>query len=157
MSKIINHYKIESKLGNGSYGDVYKSVHQISGEVFAIKQISKQKFIEVPKLHELTMNEIQILSKINSENIVKYIETLQTQNNYYFVYEYCNNGTLDDFLKEQMKRGPVTDSWLENVLKQLLKAFKTLQDNKILHRDLKPQNILFNNNVLKVGDFGFCK
>jgi len=58
MSKIINHYKIEAKLGNGSYGDVYKSTHQISGEVFAVKQICKKKFIEVPKLQELTMNEI---------------------------------------------------------------------------------------------------
>lgn len=56
------------------------------------------KFKEIPKLEEFTMNEIQNLARINNPYIVKFIEMLKTSNNYYFVYEYCNGGTLEDII-----------------------------------------------------------
>ena len=61
----------------------------------AAKVINVKKFKENPKLEECTLNEIEVLSKIDCPYIVKFLEILKTVNNYYFFYEYCNGGTLD--------------------------------------------------------------
>ena len=79
---------------------------------------------------------------------------LKTQNNFYFVYEYCNGGTLEGLLR---KEHTLDEKKALLILKQLLEAFQVLNKYNIMHRDLKPDNIFFHNNVLKVGDFGFCK
>jgi serine/threonine protein kinase len=59
------------------------------------------KFKKIPKLNELIFNEIQILSKINCPNIIRFIEILRTSNNYYLIYEFCNGGTLEEIIKEK--------------------------------------------------------
>jgi len=69
-----------------------------TNSLVAIKAVKVEKFKEVPKLEEFTMNEIQTLARINNPYIVKFIEMLKTKNNYYFVYEYCNGGTLEDII-----------------------------------------------------------
>lgn len=53
------------------------------------------KFREIPKLHEFTMNEIRTLAKIDNPNCVKFMEMLKTSNNMYLIYEYCSGGTLE--------------------------------------------------------------
>jgi serine/threonine-protein kinase ULK/ATG1 len=79
---------------------------------------------------------------------------LKTSNNFYFVYDYCNGGTLEHKLKQEHH---LTEKEALKIFKQLLEAFKVLNKYNIMHRDLKPDNIFFNNNNLKLGDFGFCK
>lgn len=79
---------------------------------------------------------------------------LRTVNNYYLIYEYCNGGTLADLLE---KRRFLPETEALKIFSQILEAFKILVRENILHRDLKPTNILFHNGVLKIADFGFCK
>jgi serine/threonine protein kinase len=79
---------------------------------------------------------------------------LKTNNNFYFVYEFCNGGTLEKLLKQEKK---LPEAKAMQYFKQLVEAFKVLNKHNIMHRDLKPDNILFHNGVLKLGDFGFCK
>lgn len=79
---------------------------------------------------------------------------LKTVNNFYFVYEYCNGGTLESLLKKQ---GPLSQKAALNYFSQIVDAFKVLNKNNIMHRDLKPDNILIHEGVLKIADFGFCK
>jgi serine/threonine-protein kinase ULK/ATG1 len=79
---------------------------------------------------------------------------LKTQNNFYFVYEYCNGGTLEGMLRKEQT---IDEKKALLILKQLLEAFQVLNKYNIMHRDLKPDNIFLHNGVLKVGDFGFCK
>ena len=85
---------------------------------------------------------------------MKFIEILKTANNYYFVYEFCNGGTLEKMLHTH---GRLPEKKALIYLRDLLSAFKSLSQMNIMHRDLKPGNILFHNNVLKLADFGFCK
>lgn len=84
---------------------------------------------------------------------------LKTVNNFYFVYEYCNGGTLEKLMRSYReipdKVMPISKSLL--ILRDILDAFKTLTRNNIMHRDLKPDNILLHNGVIKLADFGFCK
>ena len=79
---------------------------------------------------------------------------LKTCNNFYFVYEFCNGGSLDVLLK---KEGPLPEKKAVEFLRQILDAFRLLSKNNIMHRDLKPDNILIHNGSLKLADFGFCK
>lgn len=79
---------------------------------------------------------------------------LKTSNNFYFVYEYCNGGTLEHKLKQETQ---LPEREALKIFRQLLEAFKVLNKYNIMHRDLKPDNIFFHNNNLKLGDFGFCK
>ncbi len=81
---------------------------------------------------------------------------LKTTNNFYFIYEYCNGGTLDQRLQKKRDVGlGERESLL--IFSQLLQAFQTLNKYNIMHRDLKPDNIFFHENTIKLGDFGFCK
>jgi serine/threonine-protein kinase ULK/ATG1 len=78
---------------------------------------------------------------------------LKTPNNFYFVYEYCNGGTREKLLRK------TTLDEKQSLLyfKQLTNGFKLLAEHTIMHRDIKPDNILIHNGMLKIADFGFCK
>lgn len=67
----------------------------------AIKVIPLDKFKEIPKLTEFTMNEIQTLSKIENIHVIKFLEMLKTSNNMYLIYEFCNGGTLENIINKR--------------------------------------------------------
>ena len=79
---------------------------------------------------------------------------LKTANNFYFIYEFCNGGNLSALLT---KEGKLPEEKALKLFDQLIKAFKVLNANNIMHRDVKPDNILFHDGKVKLGDFGFCK
>ena len=102
MNKIVQDYLLETTIGKGQYGKVYRAKNlKRPDELVAIKIISNKKFRDIPKLEELTRNEIALLSKINNPNVIRFIEMLRTHNNMYMVYELCNGGNLEEFLKER--------------------------------------------------------
>lgn len=154
MSKIIENYILQEVIGSGQYGKVFRSQNMKNDEVFAIKVVKLGKFKEVPKLHEFTMNEIKTLSKIENPNVIRFVEMLQTCNNVYLVYEFCNGGTLENLIQRKKFLG---ETEALQVFQQILNAFKSLIKENILHRDLKPSNILLHDGLIKVADFGFCK
>ena len=92
---------MQESVGKGVYGKVYRAIHLKSNLEYAVKVIPKSIFQANPKLEQLAINEIKILSSFKNNNIVKFIETLKTPNNFYFVYEYCNGGTLEDVISKK--------------------------------------------------------
>ena len=152
--KLVDNYKLETLIGTGEFGKVYKSVDTNTGFYYAIKSVNKSFFATHPKLKEFTANEIHSLTRINNPNVIKFIELIKTENNYYFIYEYCNGGTLEDLI---LSNGYLTEEMSRNILTQLINGLDAVNKNCILHRDLKPQNIFFHNGESKIGDFGFCK
>ena len=141
MVKMIENYILAEVVGEGSFGKVYRSTHLSKNQDFAVKAIPIQKLNENKRLYEFIMNEIQVLSNLDHcENIVKYYEMIKTRNNMYFVYEFCNGGTLLDKIK---KENTISEKEAVGIFQDLLNAFKVLNKTSVMHRDVKPENILF--------------
>ena len=87
-------------------------------------------------------------------NIVGFVEILRSSNNTYYVYEYCNGGDLEKYLKNKRR---LSEKETMGILKNLLNAFIDLRKHDIIHRDIKPSNVMLHNGTVKLGDFGFCK
>lgn len=155
---IIKKYKFKHFIGKGNFGAVWAAHHIENNQQVAIKIVNKDLFKEHPKFEKYLRTEMKYLPKINHENIVKFIEFFENQYSLYFVLEYCNNGDLGQYLKEKMR---IPEPEALEYLKQLISAFQVLNSHKIMHRDLKLENILLkltdDKIVIKLCDFDFLK
>jgi len=112
------------------------------------------------------MSEISNLIYIKGDNILQFLDVVQTANNIYIFTEYCNNSSLE-YLMEKNRTTGLPEKQALDILRQVALAFVqigilNLKDNKeqpltLIHRDIKPANILFNDNKVKLADFGFSK
>ena len=158
-------------LGNGAFGKVFLTSKQGTSEKFATKQIDK-KFAANPKAKKYLDNEIAILKDINHPNIVKLYEVKETPQYFYLVTEYCNGGSLSDLLEDYIDKNnnAFPEKIVQYLMKQIVEALKYLHAKRILHRDIKLDNILVhfeneedrkNKNLLKAKvkmiDFGFAR
>ncbi|CAD8128605.1 unnamed protein product [Paramecium sonneborni] len=147
--KIINdfEYYLEDCLGSGEYSSVFKGLDRRSGQEVAIKVIENSK-LNSNFSRQMLSNEIESLKKLNSPYILQYINYIYTPNNQYIITEYCNEGELR-FSKNR------SDQQLLRIFHQLLQALKELKNKNIIHRDIKPPNIMMHNCLPKLADFGF--
>lgn len=153
-------YQLVSLIGKGGYSEVYKAY-----------DIKNHKFVAC-KIHQLnpnwsdemkdsyikhTMRENEILKNIHHKNIINHIDTIEINNNSFCsVLELCNGTDLSNYLRE---RKILSEKEVKVITKQILEALVYLENlpKKIIHYDLKPQNILFNNLEVKLTDFGLAK
>ncbi len=84
-------------------------------------------------------NEVSVLQKTNHTNIVKLVDRMKSKSNYYLFLEYCNGGDLASFVSAV---GKVKEREARTIILQIISGMMHLQDNKVLHRDLKLANIL---------------
>lgn len=153
MSKIVewNDYNIDRKfIGKGTFAKVYRGVNKITNQEVAIKKIS---FEELPdKIKSRTLIEINILKSLEHENIIKFYDYKFENNNLFIITEYCNQGNLSNWLNKHKSSDEIFDKF-----KQIVEGINYLHSNKIVHRDIKPQNILLHNSKIKICDFGFSQ
>lgn len=147
-------YEIMNPVGSGQFGQVYKAKNLDNNEFVALKSISIHSFDNSARIIEMTDTEVEILSKIKNANVVNFIECIKTDTHIYTIYELCTGGTLEEILD---KRKHLHEKEALRIFAQLLNGFRPLVEMNIMHRDIKPTNILFHEHVAKIGDFGFCK
>lgn len=165
--KIDNYYyKPTSKpLGKGAFATVFRAYDENQGgKEVAVKVIPAMKMLENQENYELFMREIEVLRQIKGDHIVHLLDVKRTPNNLYIFTEFCNGGDLDTLLK---KNGAVGEETGLEYAYQFCKAFNTINNLEIknssgrkviiMHRDIKSANVLFNDDVLKIADFGFAK
>tara|TARA_Y100001958_G_C21224429_1_gene549790 strand:+ start:32 stop:1312 length:1281 start_codon:yes stop_codon:yes gene_type:complete len=152
MESINSKYNIsEINIGHGSFSTVYLGNNKIFGFDVAIKKINKKK---INSLQENFKNDIEIMKKLSHPHIVKTFDILEDPNYIFIALEYCKNGTLHSFLNKR----PLKEEHVKKFGSQITSALKYLFELKILHRDLKPQNILLDyQNNIKLTDFDFAK
>lgn len=129
---------------------MYRGVNIETNEAVAIKMIERKRLDEEEYMRNGLMQEIKVMKKLNSDNIVRFIDVLETKNNYYIVQEFCNEGDFRSFLS---KNGPLSEDDAKEVLHDVLSGFVELLKHGILHRDLKPENILISRNTLPVSSW----
>lgn len=149
-------------IGHGAFAVVFKGrhKHKRNWEV-AIKCISKKN---LAKSQSLLGKEIKILKELKHDNIVRLLDYQEIGGCVYLVMEYCNGGDLAEYLHS---KGTLSEDTIRIFLQQIVQAMKVLQGRGILHRDLKPQNILLCrsegrranpvNTCIKIADFGFAR
>jgi len=150
MIRTINdrYYVINTKIGSGSYSKVYLATDYQTQETVAIKIITTAK-LSAPLIQRLS-KEIEILQSMNHPNIITLKNHSITDKHIYMVMEFCNGGTIGD------KIGKLTDeNEIKVLVRQIVDGMLYLDKMNILHRDLKPDNLLIHNNVVKIIDFGF--
>mmetsp|Transcript_21911 Transcript_21911/g.36304 ORF Transcript_21911/g.36304 Transcript_21911/m.36304 type:complete len:300 (-) Transcript_21911:224-1123(-) len=145
--------KIE-KIGEGTYGVVYKAKDRQGGEIVALKKIRLEA--EDEGVPSTAIREISLLKELRHPNIVRLKDVVHSENKLYLVFEY-----LDQDLKKYMDSvgsGGIHPNLVKSYLYQLLKGIAFCHSHRILHRDLKPQNLLIDRNgALKLADFGLAR
>ena len=130
-----NYYKRIRELGSGSYGSVYMATNKVTENIVAIKVIEKVQENMIDDME--IQNEINILKTLSHPNIVKIYEFYDSPLNYYIVTEYCKIGELFSFIKNEYN-----ESQLSVLFYQVFSGLVYLHEKKILHRDLKLENIM---------------
>ena len=149
-------YEKLEKLGEGTYGVVYKARDLYKNEVIAIKKIRLEN--EDEGMPSTAMREIAILKELSHPNIVRLIDViyLPLEKKLSLIFEYVE---LD--LKKFMKSltAPLSEVRIKKFTKKLLEAIVHCHNRRIIHRDLKPQNVLIcpQTDELKVADFGLAR
>lgn len=150
-------------LGEGAFSKVYLGIYNGLTNRYIKKNTQVAiKIINTLKLNEKTLkileDEIAIMNIIKNdphENIVVCYDIFRENNNIYIILEYCDSGDMRNILVGK----PIKELYVKYYFNQLVKGLKYLYNKQILHRDIKPRNILLSNNkkVLKLADFGFAK
>ncbi|XP_028585180.1 cyclin-dependent kinase 1 [Podarcis muralis] len=146
--------KIE-KIGEGTYGVVYKGKHKATGQVVAMKKIRLENDEEgVPST---AIREISLLKELRHPNIVCLQDVLMQDSRLYLIFEFLSMD-LKKYL-DSIPSGQYLDRMLvKSYLYQILQGIVFCHSRRILHRDLKPQNLLIDDNgVIKLADFGLAR
>ncbi|KAL4507232.1 hypothetical protein ABPG72_002025 [Tetrahymena utriculariae] len=152
-------YTFLKKINKGSQGLVVQA--KKGNEHYAIKAIKildYQQNID-QKSVDLVKNEINLAQKCKSQHVIRPIDHFQSKSHYYIVMEECI-GTLQDLLDQQSQQNNevLNENTVIKYAKEILIGMKDCQDNKIVLRDLKPDNILINfQHIAKISDFGLAK
>ncbi|XP_077596333.1 serine/threonine-protein kinase 36 [Stigmatopora nigra] len=148
----MNSYHTLELVGEGSFGRVHKGMVKFTGKVVALKFIPKTG--RSKKELQSLKKEIDIMSNLQHPNIVKLFDSFETETEVVVVTEYAE-GQLFQIIEDD---GSLPEYQVCEIACQLVSALYYLHSRRILHRDMKPQNILFDKNgVVKLCDFGFAR
>ena len=157
-------------LGRGTFGEVYLSSRRGKTGNYAIKKINRS-IADNPNFKKYFENEIKILSHLNHPNIVKLEAVTKSHTNYFVIMEYINGGGLSECLHRYMQKyhRAFPEEVVQHLMRQIIEALFYIHSLKIIHRDLKLDNIMvsFNsiydkenlnmmNAKIKIIDFGFA-
>jgi len=155
IGQVLRNYKILEKIGEGGMGSVYKAQHLSLNRLVAIKSLN-QSIANDFEIVQRFRNEAKILSQLQHPNIVTLYDYVEDPSGYFLIMEYFEGITLGNYIKNVVKVLPETHAIL--FFEQLLSAFAYAHAQNVIHRDIKPDNILINSKQkIKILDFGIAK
>ena len=152
----MENYEFVKSIGQGMYGQVFLAKHKTENKHYAIKRINFKDIND--KDRKNIENEVRLLKELRHPNIVSYKDSFLDNENYYnIVMIYCDGGDIYSKIKTAKNKHFIENDILDWLV-QLCLALSYIHDKKILHRDLKTQNIFIQNErKVRIGDFGIAK
>ncbi len=149
-----NRYEIIEKIGNGGMATVYKAKCHVLNRYVAVK-VLRDEFTTDEEFIKRFAAEAQSAASLTHPNIVSIYDVGHEDNLYYIVMELIKGKTLKQIINED---GKLPWKWSLNIASQIASALETAHRNKIIHRDIKPHNIIITEDgIAKVTDFGIAK
>lgn len=152
---IKNYYTFDKQLGKGHFGEIYLGTKNDTGVSYALKVIERPKNFK--ESEQIMINDevdisSNILSKVDHDNIIKCYDVFETLNNIYIVMQYVKEGSIMKYI------GSKNLAKIELIISQLVTGIKFLHEIGLVHRDLKPDNVLIEKGfIVKIIDFGLSK
>jgi HAMP domain-containing protein len=154
-SLLANRFEIKRVLGAGGMGMVYKAVDRELGETVAIKTLRPEILGQDPAALDRFRSEIRLARKISHRNVVRTHDIGESNGLYYISMEFVEGSSLKDLI---ISRGRLPSGAVVAIGKQLCRALEVAHEAGVIHRDIKPQNMVVEaDGVLKVMDFGIAR
>lgn len=153
MTIILNErFEVGEMFGEGAMGAVYRGTDGLTGQAVAIKKLKREAMVKNPEQVERFRREAIVLYELNHPNIVRVLDAVLQEGDYYIVMEYIEGGTLREKLKE-VKRLPVV--YAASIALDISDGLARAHRLGIIHRDIKPDNVLLSaDSVPYLTDFG---
>ncbi|XP_061722143.1 cyclin-dependent kinase-like 4 isoform X2 [Cydia pomonella] len=152
-SRAMERYEKLAKLGEGSYGLVYKCRNRDTGEVVAVKKFVENE--DDPLIRKIALREIRMLKNLKHPNLVNLIEVFRRKRKLHLVFEYCDHTVLNELEKHP---AGCPELLSKQIIWQTLQGVAYCHRHNCIHRDVKPENILLTSDgVVKLCDFGFAR
>lgn len=153
ISQIANRYQILSLVGQGGMADVYRAKDTILNRIVAIK-ILRSKLSQDPMILVRFQREASAASRLSHPNVVDIYDVGEFEGFHYIVMEYVRGRTLKQLITQ---RGAINFNEAIDIMRQLVSAVAMAHSNNIIHRDIKPQNVLVKDDgTVKITDFGIA-
>ena len=147
-------FKIEKSIGKGAFGKVFLVTMKTTGKQYAMKVLNKKEIIK-NRLIRYAVTEKNVVTKIEHPFIVRCYFSFQTKDRLYMILEYCPNGNLGDLLDNVNN---LSEDHTKMYAAEILLALEELHKHDIIYRDLKPDNIVIDEEGhAKLTDFGLSK
>ncbi|XP_020706710.1 serine/threonine-protein kinase SIK3-like isoform X3 [Athalia rosae] len=147
----VGYYELEKTIGKGNFAVVKMATHVVTKSKVAIKIIDKTKLNE-ENLAKI-FREVYIMKRLRHPHIIRLYQVMETEKMIYLVTEYAAGGEIFDHL---VRNGRMSEPEARRVFRQIVQAVRYLHQQKVVHRDLKAENLLLDvDNNIKLADFGF--
>lgn len=156
----VRHYELVEEIGRGGMAIVYKAFDKKNDSIVAVKMVKTQgvELDEAAILREIDIYER--LKTISCQYILLVVDVFREKDKYVLVTEYADGGSLWDLVGGEIpdeERVPLDNKTVKEIAMQILSGLVFLHENDIVHRDIKPQNILRCDDKWKIADFGISK
>lgn len=149
-----NGYLVQKTIGTGAFSSVKKAFSSEMNQTVAIKIVSKQKATKEVQTKFLP-REIELVSGLKHPNLIRFYECIETTMRFYIIMQYAENGSLLQLIRKEKF---LPEKRAKSYFSQLISAVEYIHKMGVVHRDIKCENIVFDENfTLKLIDFGFAR